>query len=72
MKKKYQKPVARNLGDLAPADGACSAGWEVAPVCSIGSSYTLCSQGGEFAGPTCDFVGRSATNCSSQGITALV
>lgn len=71
MNKKYLKPMSRNLGDLAPAEGACLAGWEVAPVCEVGSSHTLCSIGGEFGGATCDFVGRSATTCNAQGITAL-
>ena len=71
MKKKYQKPMARNLGDYTPAEGACSGGWEAAPVCSIGSSYTLCSLGNEFGGLSCASIGRSASNCNPMGVTAL-
>jgi len=71
MKKKYQKPVSRNLGDLAPAEGECLFGWFVAGACSIGSNYTLCSIGGEFGGAACPSVGRSAASCNPTGITAL-
>lgn len=71
MNKKYQKPLAQNLGDLAPAEGACNFGWEVAALCSIGSSYTRCDGGGEFGGESCVSVGRSASTCNPTGITAI-
>jgi len=71
MNLKYQKPISRNLGDLAPAEGACNFGWEVAPICSIGSEYTLCAGGTEQSGAACVAVGRSATNCNTTGITAI-
>jgi hypothetical protein len=71
MNKKYQKPISRNLGDLAPAEGACNFGWFVAGACSTGSNHTLCSLGGEFGQASCPTVGRSASSCDPTGITAL-
>jgi hypothetical protein len=69
MKKKYQKPVARDLGNAMVAAGSCNpTGLGVAPPCSIGSSYTDCILGPEVFGPSCNF-GRSATNCPT-GVTA--
>ena len=72
---KYQKPLARNLGDLISAEGnpACSMGFDVRPsVCSVGSNYTICTTGGGFRGGvgTCTNLGRSAGTCLA-GDTAL-
>jgi len=70
MNKKYQKPVSRNLGDLAVAEGSCGYGFGVrVSDCSIGSNHYLCNIGGNFHLVSCND-GASATSLCNVGMSA--
>jgi hypothetical protein len=71
MNKKYQKPVSRNLGDLAVAEGTCTNGIGVrSNTCNTGSNYYLCSFGGFFNAGSCVDGVSASTNCNT-GLSAL-
>ena len=75
-KLKYQKPVARDLGDLTHASGAsgpnvCVGGVGVATSCTPNGSQFIfagCSTGGGFGDPDCT-AGPAATTCNA-GVAA--
>ena len=74
---KYQKPFARNLGEVATAIGACYSGLRVLQECLDGASNVGPCSVGDIAGQVCDSggaagvatppctVGGLATNCST-------
>jgi len=74
MTKKYQKPISRNLGDLATAEGACTSGFTVRNPCAVGSNFNICTVGSDNSQiPTCTAVGTSANaNCNPFGVTAQI
>ena len=71
MNKKYQKPVSRNLGDLAVAEGTCTNGISVrSGECLPGSNYYLCNTGGFFTGLNCTYGFSASIDCNT-GFSAV-
>lgn len=85
MIKKYQKPIARELGDFGIANGWCLSGLRPAQRCNeggtnVGPCVTYGSQAGQSCGtgdtpnvpsPNCSR-GETATNCGTGNFAALL
>jgi len=72
MNKKYQKPLSRNLGDLATAEGTCNVGGGVRSPCHVGSNFYDCGTGlSDGSTDSCTYFGvGAAKSCAQFGITA--
>jgi len=65
MKRKYEKPIQRNIRDLALASGACLSGISPAEQCAPGNTNTANCNSGSSYSPTSCGPGTSATDCGT-------
>lgn len=79
---KYEKPKARNVNGISPADGACLSGQRVgicgpygglAGACTGGDNAGTCTSNGEAVTlTTCPSTGNTATDCTNGRYAVLV